>query len=164
MEALKEKFARAAGVVLTEYKGLTVEQMTDLRGALREADVEYRVVKNTLARIASDGTSLEHVRENFTGPVGVALTYGDVALMTKSVLEYAKKNGTFKVTCGVIEGRPVSEAELQQIAALPPREVLLGVMAGTFQAPAAKLARLLEATVVRLGYALGALKEQKSAG
>lgn len=161
---LKEKFERAKGMVLAEYKGMTVDEITELRDVLRGSGIEYRVVKNTLARIASEGTPVEAAREYFTGPVGVAIGYDDAASVAKSALGFAKNNEKFKVTCGVVEGAYCDEGQLKRIASLPPKEVLLGMLAGAMQAPPSKFARLLSATVTKFGYALNALKEKKAAG
>lgn len=159
---LKEKFSAAKGVVLTDYKGLTVAEMNEFRDTLRGESIEYRVVKNTLARIASEETPMAAARESFSGPVGIALGYDDAVAVAKTVLEYAKKNDKLKVTSGVIEGEFCPAERLKDIAKLPSREGLLSMMAGGFQAPAAKMARLLNATVAQMGYALGALREKRA--
>jgi large subunit ribosomal protein L10 len=164
VETLKDKFSRAKGLVMTDYKGMTVEEITDLRVEFRKADVEYKVVKNTLARIAAEGTPAEAARDHFKGPIGLALSYTDAAQVAKSALEFSKKNDKLKVMGGIIEGTFCEAPALKRIADLPSREVLLSMMAGTFQAPATKMARLLNATVVRFAYALGALKEKKASG
>jgi large subunit ribosomal protein L10 len=161
---LKDRFTRAKGLVLTDYKGLTVAEITELRDSLRKAGIEYKVVKNTLARLAAEGTPAEPARDNFTGPVGVAIGYDDPAAVAKSILEFAKKQkDKFQVTCAVVDGTFCEPTKLKAIADLPSRDVLLGMMAGTMQAPAAKLARLLSSTVTQLGYALNALREKKAA-
>lgn len=163
MAALREKFARARGIVLTEYKGLTAGEMAELRNSLRKTGIEYRVVRNTLAAIAAVETPAEAVRERFSGPVAVAMGYDDAAAVAKGVLDFAAGNEKLTVTCGVVDGIFCDEGRLKRIATLPPREVLLGMLAGTLQASTAKLARLLSATVARFGYALHALKEKKAA-
>ncbi|MCK4911705.1 MAG: 50S ribosomal protein L10 [Thermodesulfovibrionales bacterium] len=163
VEALKDRLTRAKGLVLTGYKGMTVGEITELREALRKDELEYKVVKNTLARIATEGTPAEPAKEHITGPIGMALGYTDAAQVAKSTIEFAKKNDKFKVLGGVIEGAYCDAAAIKKIADLPSREVLLSMMAGTFNAPATKLAGLLNATVARLGYALSSLKDQKAA-
>ncbi len=148
-------------MVITDYKGMTVSEMTEFRDTLRKASVEYRVVKNTLARIAIEETPVKSAKDSLTGPVGIAMGYDDAVAVAKSVLEYAKKNAKLKVTSGVIEGTYCDPGGLKAISSLPPREVLLSAMAGAFQAPAGKMARLLSATVARMGFALGALREKR---
>lgn len=162
VETLKEKFLRAKGMVITEYKGMTVAEISELRDSLRGASVEYRVIKNTLARIAAEGTPVAPARDSFTGPVGIALSYGDAVQAAKGVLDFTKKNQKLKVTAGVIEGSFCASEELKAIAELPPREVLLSMTAGVLQAPASKMARLLQATVCGFAYGLSALKEKRS--
>lgn len=164
MASLNDKFARAKGIVLTDYKGMSVGEITELRDALRGSGVEYRVVKNTLASIAASETPVAVLKDSFSGPVGVAMGYDDAAVVTKSVLDFAKKNVKFKVTCGVVDGAYCDLEQLKRIASLPTRDVLLSVLAGTLQAPQAKLARLLSATVTRCAYALNALREKRAAG
>lgn len=149
--------------MLTGYKGMDVAEMTELRESFRKDEVEYRVVKNTLARIATEGTPAEPVREHIQGPIGMAMGYSDAAQVAKSAVEFAKKNTKFEVLGGVIEGAYCDSSALKKIAELPSREVLLSILAGTFNAPATKMAQLLTATVAKLGYALNALKDQKAA-
>lgn len=161
MDLLRERFQRAKGVVFTNYKGLTVKEISEMRRSLHEAQIEYKVVKNTLARIASKDTPLEVASEFFTGPVGLAIGYDDPVIVAKKVLEYAKGNEKFGITGGVVEGRLVDEATLKTVAKLPPREVQLAMLAGAFASPLTKMASLLQATVQRFGYALNALKAKK---
>lgn len=161
---LKEKFARAKAVVLTEYKGMSVAELSALRVSLRSSAVEYKVVKNTLAKIAAKGTPVETDEDVFTGPVGVAIGYDDPALVPKKVFETAKaKDAKLKVLGGFVEGRLYNAVDLKKIADLPPKEVLLAQMAGCFSAPMGKMAGLLNATISKMVNALHALKEKKSA-
>jgi len=161
IEDLKDGFSRAKAVVFTDYRGLTVAQLSELRSILREGNFEYRVVKNTLAKIASDGTSVSAARDAFKGPVGIAISYDDPVLTVKKILEFSKKNEKLKVGVGLIEGTLCAEGELKAVADLPPRIVLLSILAGVFQAPLSKLARLFNATVCTSAYALEALKNKK---
>ncbi len=163
VDALKDKMSRAKGLVLTGYKGMSVEEMTEMRTAFRKEELEYKVVKNTLARIASEGTPSEPAREYIKGPIGMAFGYTDAAQVAKSAFDFAKGNKKFVIFGGVIDGAYCDESALKKIAILPSREVLLSMMAGTFNAPATKMAQLLTATVTRFGYALNALKDQKTA-
>ena len=158
---LKDKFMRAKGMVLTDYKGMTVAEMTGFREALRKSDIEYRVVKNTLAKIAVEETQVAAVRDDFKGPVGIAISYEDSVKVAKAVLEFAKKSGNLDVTCGIVDGDFCGPEQLKAIAALPPRDVLLGMLAGTMQAPTARMAGLLNASLCSFLYALSALKDKK---
>lgn len=160
---LADKFSRSKAVVFTEYKGLTVAEISDLRKILKEVGGEYKVAKNTLVGIAARGTSVETAKESFTGPTGLAFGFDDPIAVAKKILEYSDKNDKFKVKSGVIDGRLCSFNELKAMSKLPPRNVLLSMMAGAFQAPASKLAGALNATLTQFAYALEALKSKKSA-
>jgi large subunit ribosomal protein L10 len=161
IDELHVKFVSAKAAILTEYKGLTVAQITELRNELRKSQVEYKVVKNTLAIRAAAGTDKESLTGHLNGPTGLVLGFGDPVAPAKAIMEYAKKQEKLKVRVGVVEGQFADVDALKAIASLPSREELLSRMAGTFQAPASKMARLLNATVAQLGYALSALKEKK---
>jgi large subunit ribosomal protein L10 len=159
---LTEKLSKSKAVVFTEYKGLTVAQIAHLRKNLKEAGAEYKVFKNTLVQIAAKGTAYEAAKDVLTGPTGLAFGYDDPVAAAKKVLEFAGKNDKFKVKSGVIDGKFYSTDEIKEISKLPSKTVLLSILAGAFQAPAAKLARALNATVVQLAYALEAVKNQKT--
>lgn len=158
---LQAKFQKAKGVVFTDYRGLNVEEITGLRTNLRSASLEYKVVKNTLAKIAAEGTPVSIARENFSGPVGIAIGYDDPVLLVKKVLEYGKTNEKLQIKGGVIEGSVCNLNALKTISALPPRQVLLSMLAGVMQAPAGKLARLLNATLSQFIYAMQALQQKR---
>ncbi|MBF0542659.1 MAG: 50S ribosomal protein L10 [Nitrospirae bacterium] len=160
---LNSAFTDARAVVFTEYKGLTVAEMTDLRVILRKSGIDYKVVKNTLAKRSSIGTSIEIGKDAFTGMVGVAIGKNDPVDVPKKILEYSKKNEKLKVLSGVVEGAFYSEKELVKIAGLPPKEVLLSQMAGLFTAPIGRLAFGLSATVARFAHAMNGLLEKKKA-
>lgn len=134
-----------------------------MRRLLKEAGAEYKVVKNTLINIAAKGTPFESAKDVFTGPTGITFGFDDPVAATKKLLEFAKKNDKLKVKSGVIEGRFCSVDDIKAIATLPPRNVLLSMMAGVFQAPASKLAGALNATVAQFGYALKSLENKRSA-
>ncbi|MBF0465551.1 MAG: 50S ribosomal protein L10 [Nitrospirae bacterium] len=159
---LKDKFSRSKSVVFTNYTGMTVADLSDLRVNLRKSNIEYKVVKNTLAKLACEGTAIESTKSIFTGPVGLAIGYDDPISVSKRVFEYAKGNDKFKVLNGFVEGRVFDAKDLKKISELPPREVLLSQVAGCMSAPATKMASLLDATVSRMVNALNALKDKKT--
>ena len=159
---LQKKFENAKGIVFTDYRGLNVEEITGLRNSLRESALEYRVVKNTLARIAAEGTPVDQAKDILAGPIGIAVGYDDPVLVVKKVLEFNKTNDKLEVKGGIVEGSIFSLDQLQTIAKLPPKEVQLSMLAGVMKAPATKLAGLLSATVTRLAYAMEALKDKKN--
>ncbi len=150
-------------MVITDYKGMTVAEISDFRQSLKGASVEYRVIKNTYARIAIVDTPVAAAKDSFNGPVGIAIGYDDPVTVAKAVLEFAKKSEKLKVQSGVIDGVLCDPERLKQISVLPSRDALLGMLAGCMQAPTSQMARLLSATVTRMGYAMTALMEKKSA-
>lgn len=148
-------------MVFTDYKGMNVEDMMIFRSRLKEASLEYRVVKNTLARIASKDTDVELASAIFKGPIGIAISYDDPILVVKKVLDFAKDNEKIQVKGAVVEGKFCEESEAKQIAELPPRDVLLSMCAGVLQAPLSKMAAALAATVSRFAYALEAARAKR---
>jgi len=141
---------------------MTVSEMTDLRRMLNSSSIEYSVVKNTLAKIATQDTNLSIARDAFTGPVGIAIGYDDPVLAVKKVLDFIKKNEKLQLKGAVVEGQLYEPNDLRAIADLPSREVLLSMLAGAFQAPLSKLAGALSATVCSFAYAMESLKSQKN--
>ncbi len=159
---LQGKFAKAKGIVFTDYRGLNVEEITELRNVLREAELEYKVIKNTLARRAAEGTSVDAAKDLLSGPVGLAIGYDDPVLLVKKVLAYSKGNEKLEIKGGIVEGTVCDVEQMKSISKLPPREVQLAMLAGAMQAPATKLAGLLSATLTQFDYALEALKNRKN--
>ncbi|MES0336034.1 MAG: 50S ribosomal protein L10 [Candidatus Magnetobacterium sp. LHC-1] len=159
--SLKERFLKSRAVVLTNYKGMTNAEMAAMRVLFRQSKLEYKVVKNTLAKIAAKDTPLAVANDVLIGPIGVTIGYDDAALTAKKVFEFAKTNDKLQVLYGCVEGRLFDVKQMKTIADLPPKEVLLSQIAGCFQAPTSQMARLLGATVSRIGHALNALKEKK---
>jgi ribosomal protein L10 len=161
IKELKDGFSRAKAVIFTDYRGLTVAELSDLRKLLRESNFEYRVVKNTLAKIASEGTAVYNAKDYFKGPVGIAISYDDPVMTVKKVLEFARKNDKLKLSVGLIEGTVCPADELKAVAALPPKHVLLSMVAGAFSAPLNKLAYALNATMSRFVFVLSDLKNKR---
>lgn len=160
---LREKFSRARAVVFTEYKGMTVADISKLRVGLRQSNLEYRVVKNTLAKIAMEGTPIEAAKGVMTGPIAVAIGYDDASLTARKMFEFSKgKDNKLKIMSGCVEGRLFDPKDLKAIGDLPPREVLLSQVAGCLAAPMSKMATLLSATIGGLVNAMNALKEKRS--
>lgn len=120
-------------VVLTNYRGLNVEQMNHLRQRLREEKISYHVVKNTLMKLASKGTDLEKLNDYFDGPTALAISYGDPILLAKILSEFLKTQTSFEIKVGLIQGRVVRPEELKALATMPSREVLLSQIMGGIQ-------------------------------
>ncbi len=143
-------------------KAQVVSELQGLRDSLRESALEYRVVKNSLARIAAEGTPVDQAKDILAGPIGIAVGFDDPVLVVKKVLDFNKSNDKLEVKGGIVEGSVFSFNELKSISMLPPKEVLLSMLAGAMKAPATKLAGLLSATVTKFAYALEALKDKKN--
>ena len=142
---IKEKFEKAKTVVLVDYRGLTVAEVTDLRNQLRKAGVEYAVLKNTMINRAIEGMNLDEMKAHLEGPTAVAFSYEDIAAPAKILTEFAKKNKKITVKCGACEGNYLDEAGVQAIADLPSREVLIARVMGSMMSQVSRFARLVEA-------------------
>ena len=143
---LKDKFERATSVFVADYKGLGVKQMEALRGGLRGAEAsesEFRVTKNTILRLASSGGPAEGLQEHFTGTTSIAMSFGDPVALAKTLVDYAKANEKFELRGGMLEGEVLDQAGIATLATLPSLDELRGKIVGLLQAPASKLARLL---------------------
>jgi large subunit ribosomal protein L10 len=147
VEALKTKFGAAKGIVLADYTGVTVAEVSELRRKCRDAKVEYKVVKNSLARIAARDLNLEELAGYFEGPVAVALSAVDSVAPARVLADFIrdKQKLTFKV--GYLEGRVYSNAQVAEIASLPPREYLLAQVIAAVEAPLAQLVFCIESVV-----------------
>jgi len=156
IDELHEKFARAKTAVITGYSGINVEQITDLRAKLRKAKVEYRVVKNTLARKAVEGTGLEPLKDYFVGPVGIALGYDDVVAPAKVLFEFSKTQAKLHLKVGVLDGKLLKQADIKALANLPSLNALRGKIVGLLQAPASRMVGVLQAPAGQLARVLKA--------
>jgi len=145
IDELREKFSRAKTAVITGYSGINVEQITELRSKLRQSKVEYRVVKNTLARKAAEGTSLAPLIDHFVGPVGIALGYDDVVAPAKVLADFSKTQPKLVLKVGVLDGKLLKQADIKALASLPSLDALRGKIVGLLQAPASRIARVLQA-------------------
>lgn len=135
VEEITEKFKAAASVVVVDYRGLTVGQVTELRKQLREAGVEFKVYKNTLSRRAAEAAGLEGINESLTGPNAIAFSNEDVVAPAKIINEFAKKNEALEIKAGIIEGTIASVEDVKALAELPSREGLLSMLLSVLQAP-----------------------------
>jgi large subunit ribosomal protein L10 len=158
---LREKLGDARGAVLTDFRGLSVAELTELRTLLRKSAVEYKVVKNTLAKLAVKDTGLAGLAQYLEGPTGIAIGAADPVAASKAVSAWAKGREKFSVKGGVVEGRVVGPREIAELADLPPREVLLGRVAGVLQAPLAGLVQVLSASLRGLANALDQVRQKK---
>jgi len=160
---VKEKIEASQAVIVTEYRGMSVGQLANLRTALRPAGAEYKVYKNTLVRRAAQEAGVEPLAEQLVGPSGVVFVTGDVAAAAKALRDFAKTNPLLVIKGGALSGTSLSDKDVQALADLPSRDVLLSQIAGAFQAPMVKMAGLLQALPRNFAYGLKALIDQKEA-
>lgn len=160
VSSIREKLARSRSVVLIDYRGLTVAQATRLRRRLREAGVEYRVLKNTMVRLAAKelGLALENYLE---GPTALAFGYKDPVAPAKALADFIKEFKILEIKAGVVEGQVVDAAGVKALADLPPREILLGKVLSGIQAPLVGLVSVLGGPMRGLVYAVEALRKEK---
>jgi large subunit ribosomal protein L10 len=162
VDELSVKLKEANSFFLTDFTGLSVKRMTDLRARLRKAGVEYVVVKNTLAERALADSDLPDIAEFFRGPTAVAFEAHDPVGAAKVLAEFARENDDKPaLKAGVVERRAVSAEEIIRLSRLPPREQLLAELAGAFQAPMAQLAFVLEAKLQEVVGLLDALRTER---
>lgn len=144
---LTERFQNAQAGVLADYRGLTVEQDTALRVKLREAGVDYTVVKNNLTRFAANEAGLSELDEALHGPTAIATSNDDVVAPAKVLVEFAKENEALEIKAGFVDGKVISLDEVKTYASIPSKEVLISKMLGSMLSPIGALARTLQAIV-----------------
>src|SRR6266704_7159940 len=160
VELLTDKLKKAKVAVLTDYRGLTVSQIQELRGKLRTGDVEFRVVKNTIARRAAEAAGVPALQKELEGPVAIAFGYDDLAMPSKLINEFVRSTRLkVDVKGGLVEGRVFSPGQVRQLADLPSREVLLAQLLGTLQSPVGQLLAIMQTPLQQL---LGVLEAYKS--
>ena len=161
VEALAEKMGRAASGVLVKYQGITVDDDTKLRAAMRAAGVEYAVIKNTLIGKACDKVGFDGLKSHLEGMNAIAISFEDPIAPAKILKEYAEKIETFTLRAGFLDGAVVDEATVKELADIPPKEVLIAKMLGSLQSPISGLAVALQAVVDKNGE--GAAEEAPAA-
>ena len=163
VDEVRDRLSSADAAILTEYRGLKVSDLANLRRSLRDAGGDYRIYKNTLVRFAALDLGLEDLVGMLEGPTAIAFVSGDAAGVAKALRDYARTNPVLVVKGGVLGNRVMTAADTTALADLPSREVLLARLAGGLQAPLAKLAGLLQALPRNFAYGLKALIEQREA-
>lgn len=162
VDELKERLDRSGLMVLTDFTGLGVEEMTTLRARLKAAGGEYYVSKNTLIRLAVKDTPAESLGEYLVGPNGMALSYDDVAALAKALDEFAKESKKLEIKAGLLDGEPIDKEAVKRLAGLPSREVLLAQLLGALNAVPTGFVSVLAAVPRNLLGVLKAIEEQKS--
>jgi large subunit ribosomal protein L10 len=161
LNELKKDLSEAKNIVVTQFKGITVAQDTDLRQKIRATGSKYRVVKNKLARIAAKGTPAENLSKVLEGSTSIAYNNTDPVALAKALTAYAKTNPVFIFKSGMVEGRVVNLAELQAIASLPSKEELIAKVLFLLNAPAQRLAVSINGVARNLAIVVGQAVEQK---
>ena len=161
--ALAEDFKKSKIVLVTDYKGLDVEAVTKLRSELTESNIDFKVVKNTLLRRASEGTDVALIADLFTGPTAIALSYDDPVAPAKIISEFAKVNDKLEIKGAIMEGKAIGPDGIAALSSLPPRDVLLGQVLATINGVPTNFVRVLSAVPTGLLNVLQAIKDQKEA-
>ncbi|GAU79700.1 50S ribosomal protein L10 [Fusibacter sp. 3D3] len=143
VEEIKEKFSSAKSAVLVDYRGLTVEESTELRSKFRDAGVDYKVYKNNLVKLAIKDTAFEPLSQDLTGPNAIAFGIEDAVIPAKIVKEFAKTHKNLELKSGVVDGSYCNLEQIIQIADLPSKEVLIGRFLGSVKAPISNFAYFL---------------------
>jgi large subunit ribosomal protein L10 len=162
VEALAEQFRTAKSVILADYRGLTVEQDTELRRALRKESVDYKVIKNTLAKFAVKQCGFDDLEKYLEGPTSMAAHTEDPVIPAKVLVEYSKKFNNLQVKAGIVEGRVLDANGINELAALPSREQLVASVLAGFNAPIASFVNVLNGNIRGLVVALKAIAEKKA--
>lgn len=162
-EELHENFSKSKVVILTDYKGLDVASITSLRKKLRDADVQYKVVKNTLIRRAAKDTDVALIEDQLKGPSAVAFSYDDPVAPAKVLSDFAKENEKLEIKIGVMNGSVLDQNAIKALSALPSREELLSQVLSAMNAIPTSLVRALADAPRRLVNVLQALKDKQEA-
>jgi large subunit ribosomal protein L10 len=160
VDELADKLERANIIITTSYRGLTVAEMTELRRKLRQEEIEYRVIKNNMARFAAERTGKESLMNVIEGPTAIAFGYGDIMAPAKALLDYIRSTKIeLKVIGGMLEQRILDSADVSSLASMPPKEVLVAKLIGGLQGPIYGLVNILNANITNL---LGVLISRKN--
>ncbi len=162
VELIADRLRGAKAAIVAEYRGLTVAQMTELRSKVRKAQAGLRVVKNRLAKRAAKSAAVEGLDQHFRGPTALATATVDTVLLAKALVEFAKDHELLKIKGGVVEGKMLGLAQLQALAQLPSREVLLAQLLGVMNGTARNLVSVLAAVPRSLVTVIKAVGEQKT--
>ncbi|MDP2211833.1 MAG: 50S ribosomal protein L10 [Candidatus Aquicultor sp.] len=163
VQEIKEKLRSAKSVILTDYRGLNFEQISELRKSLRQQSVEYKIYKNTLARIAVRELELTELEPYLIGPTAMALSFDDPVAPAKTLVDFAKKSKILELKGAMVEGAVIGPERVKVLAELPSRDTLIAMFMGGLQSPLYGLAGSLNAITRGLAVALNQVAQQKSA-
>ncbi|WPY00441.1 50S ribosomal protein L10 [Candidatus Trichorickettsia mobilis] len=156
---LAEVYQQSGSLIVTHYHGLTVKQITVLRRSLREKGAGFKIVKNTLSKIAADNAGIKQISELFCGPTAIAYSK-DPIIAAKTIVEFAKLNERLKIVGGIVDNQLLNVEEVKQIAKLPSLDELRGKIIGVLQAPATRIATVLQAPATGLARVLQAFADK----
>jgi large subunit ribosomal protein L10 len=160
---IASKLKKCQSAVLIDYRGLTVEEVTNLRNIFRAQNVEYQVLKNTMISLAADSVGIKGLEPFLSGPTAVAFGVNDAVVPAKIITEFIKNTKKTEIKGGIVSGKVVNAAGVQALAELPPKEVLVAKMLGSMNAPITKLVGVLSNTIRGLMFTINAIAEKKSA-
>ncbi len=161
VEELKERVVSSKALVVTDYRGLNVEQMTELRRKLRQAGVEYSVVKNTLACFALRDAGYDELEQYFVGPSAIAFGVEDPVAPARELMDFSKSNKALEIKGGLVGGSVIGTDRVVALAKIPSRQELLTMIACGMKSPITGLVRTLQAPMSKMVQVLSAIKEQK---
>ncbi len=161
---LHDELGQSQAVFITDYMGLNVEKLTQLRKNIKDAGGKYRVVKNTLLNRAARETPVAKLDASFAGPTAIAIALEDPVTIAKALVLFAKENEQLGLQAGVLGGKLLDENGIQSLAKMPPREVLLAQMLGSLNAPVSNFVGVFAAVLRQLVYVLKAVEDQKRQG
>lgn len=153
VKEIKEKLEKAEAVILSSYQGLNVEEDTELRKKLREAGVEYKVYKNSLVTLAAKELGIDGIVQFLEGPVSIAMAYDDPTAPARILNDFAKNHKKLELKAGIVQGAVYDQAKVQELATIPPKDVLIAKLLGSLKAPMSNLVYLLNAIAEKNGSA-----------
>ncbi len=162
VKEVQQKLEEAKAVVLADYRGLNVQEVTELRKRLRDSGVEYRVIKNTMTSRAAKAANIQGLDSYLSGPTALAFGYTDVVTPAKVLADFAKAHKKLELKGGILEGQVIDDKMVKSLAQLPSREALLAQVAGVLQAPMRGLVTVLSGPLRNLAYATEAVRKQKA--
>ena len=164
VDEVKTRMGAATAQIVSEYRGLSVAELAELRTALEGVGADYRIFKNTLVRLAIDGGEYQPLSEYLSGPTALTFVDGDISAVAKALRDFSRANPLLVIKGGLADGSLLSSSDLAALADLPPREVLLARLAGAIAAPMQQMAGLLQALPRNLAYGVQALIDQRVEG
>lgn len=161
---LKNKLGSASLSILTDFRGLSVKEISELRNRLRSEGIEYKVVKNTLIKLAIKDINLSSLNEHLNGPTAIAIDLNNTVSLAKTLIEFDKEYKKLGIKVGVLQGRVIGASKIKELANLPSKEILLAKLVRVLNSPITNLVNILSSPIRNLVMCLRAIKEQKEKG